>query len=55
MKPDSEPITDPEKYAVYAALLPSVWPSVSEDAVLLQQETEDIAAASTHSSSGHSD
>ncbi|HEU4937694.1 MAG TPA: hypothetical protein VFT39_14645 [Vicinamibacterales bacterium] len=35
-----DPITDPEAYAVYAAVLPRMWTNVSKDPLLLQQETE---------------
>jgi hypothetical protein len=34
------PITDPEAYAVYAAVLPRMWGNVSKDPLLLQQETD---------------
>lgn len=35
-----DPITDPEAYAVYAAVLPRMWTNVSKDPLLLQQETD---------------
>jgi hypothetical protein len=43
------PVTDLDGYAVYAAVLPTVWTRVSKDPLLLQQEPEDIAAISRHS------
>jgi hypothetical protein len=33
-------VTDPDAYTIYATLLPTRWRAVSEDALLLQQETE---------------
>jgi len=36
--PAPEPISDPDAYAIYAALLPQWWPS-KEEPILLQQET----------------
>ena len=33
-------ITDPEAYAVYAAVLPRMWTHVTKDPLLLQQETD---------------
>ena len=35
-----DPITDPDAYAVYAAVLPRMWANVSKDSLLLQQETD---------------
>jgi hypothetical protein len=35
-----EPLTDPEEYAVYAAVLPRLWAMVPKDALVLQRETE---------------
>src|SRR5438128_9600131 len=39
-------ITDPEAYAVYAAVLPREWGNVSKAALLLQQETETSSTCS---------
>jgi len=41
-----EPVVDPDAYAVYASILPAVWPS-SDGALLLQRETEGIRAITT--------
>lgn len=35
-----EPVVDADAYAVYAAVLPSMWTPHSKDPLLLQQETE---------------
>src|SRR4051812_15124590 len=43
---EARPVTDPASYALYAAVLPALWDSVSRDPIVLQQETEDIAAIS---------
>jgi hypothetical protein len=53
-QPEPRPLTDPDAYAIYAALLPGTWASVSKkEALLLQQETEDIKeVASCLSSAG---
>src|SRR5262245_2339652 len=37
-----EPITDPDAYAVYAAVIPQAWAHVSSGVLLLQQETEGL-------------
>lgn len=39
-----ETITDPEAYAVYAAVLPRQWTHVSKEPLLLQQETDTAMA-----------
>lgn len=44
-EPALEPVTDPDAYAVYAAVLPSVWAMRSKDPLLLQQETEAVPNA----------
>ena len=43
-RPQDESVADPDAYAVYAAVLPMAWAAVSKDTLLLQRETEDIAA-----------
>jgi len=40
-------ITDPDEYAVYAAVVPQAWKTISNDLLLLQQETEGIDAVSS--------
>src|SRR3954470_1231688 len=46
-----DPITDPEAYAVYAAVLPRMWTSVSKQPLLLQQETDTYMECSSRSRS----
>jgi hypothetical protein len=42
-------ITDPEAYAVYAAVLPRMWTNVSKEPLLLQQETDSSMECSSGS------
>ena len=44
-------MVDPDAYAVYASILPAVWPS-SDGALLLQRETEGIQATNNLSIRG---
>jgi len=44
-----DPITDPEAYAVYAAVLPRMWTNVSKEPLLLQQETDTYMECSSRS------
>jgi hypothetical protein len=46
-RPQFESVKDADAYAVYAAVVPTVWATKSKDALLLQQETEGIEAMST--------
>jgi hypothetical protein len=50
--PQLERITDPEAYAVYAAILPREWTHVSKDPLLLQQETDTVIACHSGSPPG---
>jgi hypothetical protein len=44
-----DPITDPEAYAVYAAVLPRLWTNRSKEPLLLQQETDSHMECSSRS------
>src|SRR5436190_9205049 len=41
-QPQLDSITDPDAYAVYAAVIPQAWAHVSKEVLLLQQETEGL-------------
>jgi hypothetical protein len=42
-----EAVTDPDAYAIYAALVPQAWANLSQEPLLLQQETENMSLCSS--------